>query len=337
MPDEPRILLGHGSGGRLYRDLVHDVFLAHFDDPVLARLDDAAALVSPGRIAFTTDAHVVQPLVFAGGDIGRLAVAGTVNDLATAAARPLGLAAAFVIEEGFEIARLRAVCESMAATAAEAPVAIVTGDTKVVQRGAADGLYITTTGVGEITVEHEVSAAAVAAGDELLLSGSLGDHALAVLAARGDFRFALDVRSDCAPLWGLVEAALAAGGDGVHFMRDPTRGGLASVLTELAEEAHLGIEIDEEALPVSGAVRSACDLLGYDPLSLANEGKMVFAVAPQRAAEVVEALRGRPEGARAARIGALTAAHPGRVALRTAFGTRRVVDMPVGELLPRIC
>ena len=337
MPDEPRILLGHGSGGRLYRDLVHDVFLAHFDDPVLARLDDAAALVSPGRIAFTTDAHVVQPLVFAGGDIGRLTVAGTVNDLATAAARPLGLAAAFVIEEGFEIARLRAVCESMAATAAEAPVAIVTGDTKVVQRGAADGLYITTTGVGEITVEHEVSAAAVAAGDELLLSGSLGDHALAVLAARGDFRFALDVRSDCAPLWGLVEAALAAGGDGVHFMRDPTRGGLASVLTELAEEAHLGIEIDEEALPVSGAVRSACDLLGYDPLSLANEGKMVFAVAPQRAAEVVEALRGRPEGARAARIGALTAAHPGRVALRTGYGTRRVVDMPVGELLPRIC
>ena len=334
---EPRILLGHGSGGRLYRDLVHDVFLAHFDNPVLARLDDAAALVSPGRIALTTDAHVVQPLVFAGGDIGRLAVAGTVNDLATAAARPLGLAAAFVIEEGFEIARLHEICASMAATAAESPVAIVTGDTKVVQRGAADGLFITTTGVGAITVAHEVSAAAAVAGDVLLLSGTLGDHALAVLAARGDFHFTLDVRSDCAPLWGLVAAALAAGGTAVHFMRDPTRGGLATVLAELAEETDLGIDIDEESLPVAAAVRSACDLLGYDPLALANEGKMVFAVAPEGAEAVLGALRGRPEGARAARIGTLGTQHPGRVALRTAYGTRRIVDMPVGELLPRIC
>jgi hydrogenase expression/formation protein HypE len=335
--DQARILLGHGSGGRLYRDLVRDMFLAHFDNPVLARLDDAAALVSPGRIALTTDAHVVQPLVFAGGDIGRLAVAGTVNDLATAAARPLGLAAAFIIEEGFEIARLHEICASMAATAVETPVAIVTGDTKVVQRGAADGLFITTTGVGEFAVDHEVSAAAAVAGDVLLVSGTLGDHALAVLAARGDFNFTLDVRSDCAPLWGLVEAALAAGGTAVHFMRDPTRGGLATVLAELAEETRLGIDIDEESLPVSAAVRSGCDLLGYDPLALANEGKMVFAVASEGAEAVLGALRGRPEGARAARIGAIVTQHPGRVALRTAYGTRRVVDMPVGELLPRIC
>jgi len=337
MPDSGRILLGHGSGGRLYRDLVRDVFLAHFANPVLERLDDAAALACSGRIAFTTDAHVVQPLAFAGGDIGRLAVAGTVNDLATAAARPLGLAAAFVIEEGFEIARLHEVCASMAATAAEAPVEIVTGDTKVVQRGAADGLFITTTGVGEIVVTHDVSAAAAAVGDELLLSGTLGDHALAVLAARGDFEMTLDVSSDCAPLWRLTEAALAAGGPAVHFMRDPTRGGLATVLAELAEEAVLGIEVDETALPVSPAVRSACDLLGYDPLALANEGKMVFAVAPEAAEAVLQALRGRPEGARATRIGTLVAEHPGRVALRTSYGTRRVVDMPVGELLPRIC
>jgi len=337
MPDAGRILLGHGSGGRLYRDLVHDVFLAHFANPVLSRLDDAAALAPSGPIALTTDAHVVQPLAFAGGDIGRLAVAGTINDLATAAARPLGLAAAFVIEEGFEIARLHEVCESMAATAAESPVEIVTGDTKVVQRGAADGLFITTTGVGEIVVEHEVSAGSAAAGDVLLLSGTLGDHALAVLAARGDFNLTLDVRSDCAPLWRLVEAALAAGGAAVHFMRDPTRGGLATVLAELAEEAALGIEVDEAALPVSPAVRSACELLGYDPLSLANEGKMVFAVAPKAAEAVLEALRGRPEGARAAHIGTVVEGHRGRVALRTAFGTRRVVDMPVGELLPRIC
>jgi len=337
MPDAERILLGHGSGGRLYRDLVHDVFLAHFANSVLARLDDAAALAASGRIAFTTDAHVVQPLAFAGGDIGRLAVAGTVNDLATAAARPLGMAAAFVIEEGLEIARLHEVCASMAAAAAEAPVEIVTGDTKVVQRGAADGLFITTTGVGEIVAEHEVAAAAAAAGDVLLLSGTLGDHALAVLAARGDFNLTLDVRSDCAPLWRLVEAALAAGGAAVHFMRDPTRGGLATVLAELAEESALGIEVDEAALPVAPAVRSACELLGYDPLSLANEGKMVFAVAPAAAEAVLEALRGRPEGARAAVIGTLVADHPGRVALRTSYGTRRVVDMPVGELLPRIC
>jgi hydrogenase expression/formation protein HypE len=335
--DEPRILLGHGSGGRLYRDLVRELFLRHFDNPVLARLDDAAALVASGRVALTTDAHVVQPLAFAGGDIGRLAVAGTVNDLATAAARPLGLAAAFVIEEGFELARLDQVCASMAATAAEAPVAIVTGDTKVVERGAADGLFITTTGLGEIVVDHDVSAAAVAPGDALLLSGTLGDHALAVLVARGDFNLSLDVRSDCAPLWRLVEAALAAGGAAVHFMRDPTRGGLATVLAELAEGAGLGIEVDEEALPVSAAVRSACELLGYDPLALANEGKMLFAVAPGAAGAVLEALRGRPEGARAAHIGTVVAGHRGRVALRTAFGTRRVVDMPVGELLPRIC
>jgi hydrogenase expression/formation protein HypE len=337
MPDGERILIGHGSGGRLYRDLVHDVFLAHFDNPVLSRLDDAAALTPTGRIAFTTDAHVVQPLFFAGGDIGRLAVAGTVNDLATAAARPLGVAAAFIIEEGFEFSRLHDICAGMAVAAAEVPVAIVTGDTKVVQRGAADGLYVTTTGVGEIAVDHEVSAAAATASDVLLLSGTLGDHALAVLAARGDFSFRLDVASDCAPLWGLVEAALAAGGEAIHFMRDPTRGGLATVLAELAEESRLGIDIDEESIPVSAAVRSACDLLGYDPLSLANEGKMVFVVAPDRAEAVLGALRGRPEGARAARIGALTTEHSGRVALRTAYGTRRVVDMPVGELLPRIC
>ncbi len=338
MSSAERILLGHGSGGRLYRDLVRDVFLAHFANPVLERLDDAAVLAASGRrIALTTDAHVVQPLVFAGGDIGRLSVAGTVNDLATAAARPLGLAAAFVIEEGFEFARLHEVCASMAATAAEAGVAIVTGDTKVVQRGAADGLFITTTGVGEIVVDHDVSAAAVRPGDELLLSGTLGDHALAVLAARGDFHFEIDVASDCAPLWALVEAALAAGGADVHFMRDPTRGGLATVLAELAEETGLGLDLDETALPVAPAVRAACELLGYDPLALANEGKMVFAVAPGKAEAVLAALRGRPEGARAARIGTASAGHPGRVALRTVYGTRRIVDMPVGELLPRIC
>lgn len=334
---DERVLLGHGSGGKLYRDLVRDVFLAAFANPVLERLDDAATLVTSGRIAFTTDSHVVQPLRFAGGDIGRLAVAGTVNDLATAAARPLALSAAFVIEEGFLLRDLQQICASMAATAVEADVPIVTGDTKVVERGAADGLFITTTGVGEIVVEHEMGADAVRVGDEVLLSGTIGEHALAVLAARDEFKFTADVASDMAPLWGLVSVALEAAGDGVRFLRDPTRGGLTTVLAELAESAQLGVEVEEAAIPVSPAVRSVCDLLGYDPLVLANEGKMVLVVAPERAAAVLAALRAHPLGRQAQRIGGISGDHPGRVVLRTSFGTRRVLDMPVGELLPRIC
>jgi len=343
MTDGERILLGHGSGGKLYRDLVKDVFVKAFANPVLERLDDAAALAPPrGRIAFTTDSHVVQPLRFAGGDIGRLAVAGTINDLATAAARPLALAAAFIIEEGFPLADLRDLCASAATTAREAGVPIVTGDTKVVERGAADGLFITTTGVGEIVVAHELGSAAVRDGDAVILSGSIGDHAVAILAARGQFTFSADVRSDCAPLWGLVEAAVdaargAGGEEALRFLRDPTRGGLTTVLAELAEESGLGIEVEEEAIPVSPAVRSVCDLLGYDPLTLANEGKMVLIVAPEAADAVAAAVQKAKYGREARRIGFVTAAHPGRVALRTPFGTRRVLDMPVGELLPRIC
>jgi hydrogenase expression/formation protein HypE len=337
-----RILLGHGSGGRLYRDLVRDVFVAAFSNPVLERLDDAAMLAPQGRIAFTTDAHVVRPLRFAGGDIGRLAVAGTVNDLATAAARPLALAAAFVIEEGFRLDELHAVCASMAATAREAGVPIVTGDTKVVEKGACDGLFITTTGVGEIVVQHDLTATAVRDGDAVILTGSVGDHAVAVLAARGEFHFSAAVESDTAPLWGLVEAAVLAaracgGEEALRFMRDPTRGGLTTVLAELAEEARLGIEVEEDLIPVAPAVRSVCDLLGFDPLTLANEGKMVLVVAAEAADAVVAAVRTSEHGRAARRIGFVTATHPGRVALRTPFGTRRVLDMPIGELLPRIC
>jgi len=332
-----RILLGHGSGGKLYRDLVRDVFVAAFANPVLSRLDDAAVLAPSGRVAFTTDSHVVRPLRFPGGDIGRLAVAGTVNDLATAAARPLALAAAFVIEEGYLVADLREVCASMAATADEAGVPIVTGDTKVVERGACDGLYITTTGVGEVVVPHDLGAATVRDGDAVILSGGIGDHAVAVLAARGEFHFRTPVESDCAPLWKLVAAAVAAAGPGLRFLRDPTRGGLTTVLAELAEESGLGVEIEEEAIPVAPGVRSVCDLLGLDPLTLANEGKMVLVTAAETADAVVAAVRAAPYGAQARRIGFVTAAHGGRVALRTEFGTRRVLDMPVGELLPRIC
>jgi hydrogenase expression/formation protein HypE len=337
MTDERHILLDHGSGGRLYRDLVLDVFLGAFGNPVLARLDDAATLVAPGRIAITTDSHVVRPLRFPGGDIGRLAVAGTVNDLATAAARPLALAAAFVIEEGFPINGLRDVCRSMAVTAAEVGVDIVTGDTKVVERGACDGLYITVTGVGAVVPTHDLGAAAVREGDAVILSGSLGDHAVAVLAARDEFHFRTQVESDCAPLWSLVEEALKAAGPGLRFLRDPTRGGLTTVLAELAEESGLGVEIDEGALPVTPGVQSACDLLGLDPLTLANEGKMILVTAAEIADDVVAACRRAPYGDQARRIGETTASHGGRVALRTKLGTRRVLDMPVGELLPRIC
>ena len=336
-PGGGRILLGHGSGGRLYRDLVNDVFVTAFANPVLDRLDDAAVLASSGRIAVTTDSHVVRPLRFPGGDIGRLSVAGTVNDLATAAARPLALAAAFVIEEGLPLDELRALCASMASTAEEAGVDVVTGDTKVVERGACDGVFITTTGVGEVVVQHDLGAGSVRDGDAVLLSGEIGAHAVAVLAARGEFHFRTPVESDSAPLWRLVEAAVAAAGPGLRFLRDPTRGGLTTVLAELAEESGLGLEIEEEAIPVAPGVHAVCELLGLDPLTLANEGKMVLVTAPEAADAVLDALRGAPYGAGAVRIGSVTAAHGGRVALRTRLGTRRVLDMPVGELLPRIC
>jgi hydrogenase expression/formation protein HypE len=225
----------------------------------------------------------------------------------------------------------------MASTAAEAGVDIVTGDTKVVERGACDGVFITTTGVGEVVVRHELGAAAVREGDAVILSGEVGAHAVAVLAARGEFHFRTPVESDCAPLWRLVEAAVEAAGPGLRFLRDPTRGGLTTVLAELAEESGMGMEIDEEAIPVAPGVHAVCDLLGLDPLTLANEGKMVLVTAADAADAAVEALRAAPYGAAAARIGSVTAAHGGRVALRTRLGTRRVLDMPVGELLPRIC
>ena len=344
-PGEPgeRILLGHGSGGKLYRDLVKDVFVRAFANPVLERLDDAAALTPSGRVAFTTDAHVVQPLTFPGGDIGRLSVAGTVNDLATAAARPLALAAAFVIEEGFALDELRAVCASMAATAREAGVPIVTGDTKVVERGAADGLFITTTGVGEIVVAHELGSGGGPRRrrrhPQRLDRRPRRRHPRGARRVRtsAPTRAATARRSGTSLTPPSPRRAPAVGKRPSRFLRDPTRGGLTTVLAELAEEAGLGIEVEEEAIPVSPAVRSVCDLLGYDPLTLANEGKMVLVTAAEAADAVVAAVRATKYGGEARRIGFVTAAHPGRVALRTPFGTRRVLDMPVGELLPRIC
>lgn len=338
---DDKILLAHGSGGQTSHHLVNELFLRHFDNEWLAKLDDAAVLPLPddgglARLAFTTDSYVVQPLFFPGGDIGKLAVCGTVNDLAVMGARPLYLSAGFIIEEGFPLANLEHIVQSMAETAREAGVRIVTGDTKVVGRGNADGLFINTAGVGVVPARLNLSGAAVKPGDVILLSGSIGDHGVAVMSQREGLRFSSPLESDCAPLNGLVAAMLEASRD-IHCLRDPTRGGLATTLNEIAIASHVGIEIVEDDIPVRGEVRGVCEMLGLDPLYVANEGKLV-AVAPEFDAEVVlGAMRAHPYGRDAQVIGRVTAEHPNRVALRTVLGTHRVVNMLTGDQLPRIC
>ena len=337
-----RILLAHGSGGRLSHELVKELFLKHFSNPVLARLDDAAMLelTSPDagdrRLAFTTDSYVVSPIFFPGGDIGKLAVCGTVNDLAMLGARPLCLSAAFIIEEGLKLEELEHIVASMASAAREAGVVIVAGDTKVVHKGSADGLFINTTGVGLIPPGVSISGANARPGDLILLSGTIGDHGMAVMMRREGLRFSSSLVSDCAPLNGLVEAMLGASRH-IHCLRDPTRGGLATALNELAIQSQVGIEIDEENIPVREEVRAACELLGLDPLYVANEGKLVAVVPPQEAQQVLEAMRSHPYGRQATTIGEVVAEHPGRVVMRTLLGARRIVDMLSGEQLPRIC
>ncbi len=331
-----RVTLSHGGGGVLTRELVEEVFLPAFGNDVLRALDDAALLDRPaGRIAFTTDSFVVKPLFFRGGDIGRLAVSGTVNDLAACGASPLGLSLGLVIEEGLEIDTLRRVADSLAATAREAAAPIVAGDTKVVERGAADGLYINTAGVGALPTGPAPGAGRIRPGDRVLISGALGDHGIAVLSEREGLRFETEILSDVAPLGGLVEASLEAGE--VHALRDPTRGGAAAALNELAEAAGIGVEIDEEAVPVHPAVRAASDMLGLDPLSIANEGKMILFVAEADAGGILDALRAHPRGEEAAIVGEAVEGHPGVVAVRTRIGSRKVLEMPHGEGLPRIC
>ncbi len=304
-----QIVLGHGSGGRLTHDLVRRMFLAAFDNPALAQGDDAACLEIPaaGRLAVTTDGHIVSPLVFPGGDIGRLAICGTVNDLAVMGAVPRWIAASFILEEGLPMATLERVVASMQRAAEEAGVVIVAGDTKVAERGKADGLFIQTTGVGTIPAGREVSGRGARPGDAVLLSGTMGDHGMAVLAARGGLDLAIDVASDVAPLNSMVEA-MFAGGSGVHAMRDPTRGGLATTLNEIARQSDAAIVIDEAAVPVRPAVASACEVLGFDPLYVANEGKLVAIVAPGSAERVLAAMRAHPLGREACRIGQVEAA-----------------------------
>jgi hydrogenase expression/formation protein HypE len=336
MKDE-RILLAHGSGGRLSHELVTGVMLPAFGNPILNVLHDGARLeVAGGALAFTTDSFVVKPLFFAGGDIGKLAVCGTVNDLAVCGATPLYLSAGFIIEEGFPVADLRRIAASMRAAAEEARVLIVTGDTKVVEKGAVDGIYINTAGIGTVLAGTEISPLRARPGQDIILSGPVGDHAVAVLAGRHGLTLPATVVSDCAPLSGLIEAMLAAVPT-VAVLRDPTRGGLATVLSEIAVQAGVGIVIDEDAVLVRPEVRAVCDILGFDPLYLANEGKVLAVVESDCSERILAVMRDHPYGREACVIGRVKAAPAGQVGLRTGIGGIRLLDMLPGDQLPRIC
>ena len=331
------VLLGHGSGGKLSAELIHDIFLPAFHNPILANLDDQAVVNIGGqRVAISTDSFVVHPLFFPGGDIGSLAVHGTVNDLAMGGATPLFLSAAFIIEEGFAIEELRRIVNSLRKAAADAGVQIVTGDTKVVERGKGDGLFINTTGIGLVPEGVNLSANRALPGDKVLLSGSIGDHGIAILAQREGLEFESEVRSDSAALHTLVAGMLSASRE-IRCMRDPTRGGVSSSLNEIAQQSRVGIEIEESLLPVHQEVAGACELLGLDPLYVANEGKLIAIVAPEAADAVLNAMRSHPLGAEAQMIGEVVADHEGMVTMLTPFGTSRIVDMLSGDQLPRIC
>ena len=332
------VTLAHGAGGKASAALVDAVFVEAFRNPALEQLGDGAVLTLPSgeRLAFSTDSFVVSPLRFPGGSIGHLAVHGTVNDLAVSGAVPQWLSVAFVIEEGLPVATLREIAADMATAAAAAGVTLVTGDTKVVPKGAADGLYITTAGVGVIPKERSLSAASVRPGDKVLLSGTLADHGMAVMLARGDLGIEADIASDTASVAGLVEAMLAAAPN-TRWMRDPTRGGLGTVANELAADAGVAVILDEEALPVTPLVQGACDLLGIDPIYVACEGKFAAVVPAEEADAALAALCSQPRGENACIVGEIREEPAAVVALRNAFGGTRIVDMLVGDPLPRIC
>ena len=336
---DDRITLAHGGGGKAMRDLIDEIFVSAFEPPGMedqARLMNDALQVPGARLALTTDSFVVTPIEFPGGDIGTLAICGTVNDLAVGGARPLWLSASFIIEEGTEFALLRRVVASMVREAAAADVRIVTGDTKVVERGSADGLFVTTSGVGVIAPGCDLAAEHVRPGDVAIVNGVLGDHGAAILAARGDLALSTDIESDCRPLNGLMDAAMAVA-PGLRAARDATRGGLASALNEMADAAGVSIEIDEDLLPLRPEVAGVCEILGLDPLYLANEGTLVLFVPPEEADAALTAIRGTEAGKGAVVIGRATERGSMPVVLRTRFGGSRIVDMLVGEQLPRIC
>jgi hydrogenase expression/formation protein HypE len=331
------VLLGHGSGGKLSAELIRDVFLPSLNNEVLARLDDQAVVnINGQRLALTTDSFVVKPLFFPGGDIGSLAVHGTVNDLAMGGATPLFLSAAFIIEEGFSIEELRRIVDSMHGAAADAGVQVVTGDTKVVEKGKGDGVFINTTGIGIVPDGVELSADRARPGDKVLLSGSIGEHGIAIMAQREGLEFETTVESDSAALHTLVSDMLQITHD-IRCMRDPTRGGVSSTLNEIAQQSRVGIELEERSIPVREEVRGACELLGLDPLYVANEGKLIAIVAPTAAEAVLQAMRRHPLGTAARIVGTVRTDNPGLVTMRTPFGTTRIVDMLAGDQLPRIC
>ena len=339
---DARINMSHGSGGRAMRALIEDVFVAAFDNPLLGALEDQAQIPMAeltrlgDRLAFTTDTYVVDPLFFPGGDIGTLAVAGTVNELAMSGARPLFLSCSMVLEEGLEVDLLRRVVASMKRIADAVGVAIVTGDTKVVERGAADKLFVNTAGIGVVPHGVTIAASQARPGDVVIVNGVLGDHGTAILIARNQLALEADVSSDCQPLDGLVAAMLAAS-PAIRCLRDATRGGIATVLNEFAHSSNVGIRIREDALPLREEVKGACEILGLDPLYLANEGKLVAVVAAADADRVLAAMRAHPAGAVAVAIGEVTERPAGMVVLHTVFGGERIVDMLTGEQLPRIC
>lgn len=332
------ILMGHGSGGKMMNDLIKKTFLPPLDNPVLSAGDDAGVVEASTnlRLAISTDAHVVSPLFFPGGDIGKLAICGTVNDISMLGAVPKYLTASFILEEGLEIRILDKVVQSMKYAAEEAGIDIVAGDTKVVQKTKADGLYITTAGVGVVKTNLTLGGAQAKPGDAIIISGTVGDHGIAVLAARGELGLETDIESDIAPLNHLVHNILAIS-DEIHVLRDPTRGGVASTLNEIADQSGVGIIINEDSIPVKPSVQAACEMLGFDPLYVANEGKMIVIVSQKDSEDVLDLMKASKYGVDSAIIGEVTNSHLGRVLMKTAIGSTRVIDVLAGEMLPRIC
>ncbi len=335
--DAPNIVMGHGGGGAMSAELIEHLFLPAFGPAAEAGMGDSAVVdVGGARLAFSTDSFVVKPMVFPGGTIGDLAVNGTVNDLAMAGATPLALSTAFILEEGTALDELARVAQALGTAALAAGVKLVTGDTKVVDAGHGDGVYINTAGIGLVDARADIRPQRASVGDVVIVSGDIGVHGVAVMSCREGLEFATTVTSDTAPLHGLVSAMIDTGAD-IHTLRDPTRGGMAATLNEIARSARVGVSLDERSLPIPTEVRDACGLLGLDPLYVANEGKLVAFVPPDDAERVLAAMRAHPQGARSTVIGRCVAEHPGMVVARTALGGNRVVDLPIGEQLPRIC
>lgn len=334
---QDQILLDHGSGGRISHELMISLFLPHLNNEFLSELNDSAVMnIYGGRIAFSTDAYVVDPIFFPGGNIGSLAVHGTVNDLSMRGARPLYLSAAFILEEGFPMSDLESIVESMSRAASEASVLVVTGDTKVVPKGAADKIYITTTGIGVIETGINISGQNAKPGDKVLLSGTIADHGMAILTSREGLQFDMSLKSDSAPLNGMVFDMLSVSTK-IHVLRDPTRGGLGTSLNEIAEQSNVGIRIYEDSIPIRSEVRGACELLGLDPIYLANEGKLIACVAAEDAEKVLESMQAHSYGRESCIIGEIASEHPRKVFMKTLIGGTRIVDMLTGEPLPRIC